>query len=362
MWLSPEKWRRSIQSPDFSQTLIVNGDKISEQDTGDYYPFWLRELVTALVDPLPMLESLKRSNSLIAKPNGSAGSTSCARFESKVGLPPAQISAFYVFCFEGGGLLEDVTTPQYAVEFKNYKAFKTKRVARLLVTDPEPGVTIEANVTELSELANADEGQFMVSQPTPKEMQLRSVGISESEMRSMSLQSPDIVWPSIRLGKTSGVLSMYVSVDRTGHVRETFPLNSDNSDLNPIARRQVEKWQFKPGISNGGPVQVESILTFAFKTTVEDAVSILSDADARKLATNTVEPQIKAGTAPAGTSFTVRVLVSAEGKLLTVGNPNNLPSALFLAANNALGRWEFKPYIKDGKPDMFWADITFQVR
>src|SRR5258706_8425730 len=100
MWVSPEKWRRSIQSPDFTQTLIVNGDKISEQDTGDYYPFWLRELVTALVDPLPMLESLKRTNSQIAKPSGSAGSTSCARFESKVGLPPVQNSAFYVFCFE----------------------------------------------------------------------------------------------------------------------------------------------------------------------------------------------------------------------------------------------------------------------
>jgi len=59
--VSPEKWRRSIQSPGFAQTLIVDGDKISEQDTGDYYPFWLRELVTALVDPLPMVESLKRT-------------------------------------------------------------------------------------------------------------------------------------------------------------------------------------------------------------------------------------------------------------------------------------------------------------
>src|ERR1700693_4034967 len=40
-WISPAKWRRTIQSPNFSQTLIVNGDKVSEQNKGDYYPWWL---------------------------------------------------------------------------------------------------------------------------------------------------------------------------------------------------------------------------------------------------------------------------------------------------------------------------------
>jgi len=58
-WVTPEKWQRTIKSPDFSETLIVNGDKTSEQLTGDYYPFWLHDLVTALFDPLPMADQLK---------------------------------------------------------------------------------------------------------------------------------------------------------------------------------------------------------------------------------------------------------------------------------------------------------------
>jgi hypothetical protein len=33
-WVSPEKWRRSIEAPGFTQTLIVNGDQVSEKDTG----------------------------------------------------------------------------------------------------------------------------------------------------------------------------------------------------------------------------------------------------------------------------------------------------------------------------------------
>ncbi|MGB8475783.1 MAG: hypothetical protein WCE61_17015 [Candidatus Acidiferrum sp.] len=213
-WISPEKWRRTIQSPDFSQTLIINGDKVSEQDTGGYYPFWLHELVTAMVDPLPMLEWLKQTNAQINKPSGSEQSTSCARFQSKVGVPPVQNSAFYVFCIEGDhGLLDSVVTPQYSVIFKDYKRFKDKRVARLLVSYPEAGTTIEAEVTDLNELTYVDGSQFMISEPTPKEKQLQSVMVSEAELRRMSLDTPEIVWPSVRSGNTSGVLSMYVSID-----------------------------------------------------------------------------------------------------------------------------------------------------
>lgn len=237
------------------------GTKVSEQDTGDYYPFWLRQLVTAVVDPLPMLQTLKQTNAQIPKPSGSEHSATCGRLQSKVGVPPVQNTAFYVFCFEGShGLLEYVVTPGYSVAFKNYKSFKDKRVARLLVTGPEPGTTIEANITELTELKNANESLFAVSQPTPKEQQLKSVILSEASLRSLSLQTPDIVWPSVRTGKTSGVLSMYISIDRSSHVRETFPLNSDNADLNDTARQQVQKWQFKPAATDGAPVQIESIL------------------------------------------------------------------------------------------------------
>src|SRR6185437_7579269 len=58
-WVSPQKWRRIVRSAGFSQTFIANGDKVSEKLTGDYYPFWLHDLVTALFDPLPMADQLK---------------------------------------------------------------------------------------------------------------------------------------------------------------------------------------------------------------------------------------------------------------------------------------------------------------
>src|ERR1017187_6296955 len=93
-WVSPDKWRRTVSSPHFTETLIHNGDKQFEGYTGDYYPLWLRNLVTAMFNPLPMLQQLKAVNTQVAFPSGKANSRSCARLQMKVGAPPAQNSAF----------------------------------------------------------------------------------------------------------------------------------------------------------------------------------------------------------------------------------------------------------------------------
>ena len=83
-WVSPSKWRRTIESPDFSQTLIVDGDVVYEKDDGDYFPYWLNEFLTALFDPLPMMKGLQQSNAQIAKPRGSEKSTSYTDFHNRM--------------------------------------------------------------------------------------------------------------------------------------------------------------------------------------------------------------------------------------------------------------------------------------
>ena len=360
-WVSGGKWRRTVSSPGFSQTLIVNGDQISEQDKGDYFPWWLNDLVTAIFDPLPMLDSLSKVSASMQKPSGSEHSNSCARLQTKVGTPPVENSAFLVFCFEGShGLIESAITPGYDAEFKDYRDFKNKQVARRFVIDPEPGTTIEAKITELDELTSPDEGLFAVQQPTPPTERMGRISVSETTIRSLSAYTPDILWPSVRSGKTTGVLSMYISVDRSGHVREAWPLNSDNAGLEDPAREQVMKWQFKPAKMHDVPVQTETVLTLAFNTKIGDPIPILSDEEARKLATNIVEPVFPPGT-PKGTEVKVQVGVSLDGTVNGAGNPYNAPTPLFMAAYGAVRQWHFRPYLREGKPDLFGADIVFHA-
>lgn len=360
-WVSPDKWRRSIASPHFSQTLIVNGNSISENNQGDYLPWWLNDLVTAIFDPLPMADRLKHLTVQMQKPSGSEHSSVCSRLETKVGSSATQNSAFLVFCFEGSkGLLQSVVTPSYEVALDDYKKFNNKYVARRLTIDPEPGTTIQAKITELSELKESDATMLAVAHSSPASERLKSVGVDEATLRSLSLSTPDIVWPSVRSGKTSGVLSMFISVDRNGHVRETWPLNSDNAGLEDPAREQGMRWQFKTATSDGVPVQVESVITLAFNTKIGDPIAILSDEDARKLAIQAVEPAFPAG-AVSGTVVKIQIGVALDGTVTGASNSYNAPTPLFLAAYAAVRHWQFHPYMKDGTPDPFGADIIFRV-
>jgi outer membrane biosynthesis protein TonB len=362
-WFSPEKWRQTVTSPDFSQTLIVNGKNISERNTGDYYPVWLHQLVTAMSDPLPMLVAGTVEDVRLTLPSGLEEWTSCAQSHSMFGIPPAENSVFYAYCFAGSeALLESVVSPGYAIEFAKYESFMGKRVARVLTTEPEPGTTIEARITELNALANEDPALFAVPQATPSEERIRTVTLPEAELMKLSVQAPPIAWPPVRSGKTAGVLSLYVSLDKTGRVRETFPLNSASADMEDSARQQVQKWQFKPMTSNGAPVQVESVLTFAFNTKIDNPIPILDDAEARELVYHAVEPQIPRGVAIPRISFTVRASVGLDGSVQGVENPFDVSPDLMQAASSALKNWHFRPYLRNGQSDIFKADITFHLK
>ncbi|MGC2743500.1 MAG: energy transducer TonB [Candidatus Angelobacter sp.] len=358
-WVSPEKWRRTVQSAGFSQTLIVNGDKVSENLTGDYYPFWLHDMVTALFDPLPMVDQLKLMQGQMEIPEDSAKSNSCLSMQFKVGTAPAQNTVGSAFCFGGkGGLLQAVATPAYKAQFADYQPFKKKMVARTIKAGFAPDLVLTAKVTQLAELPTSDEKLFAVDTPTPSTEQMKTMQVTEDSTRALALNTPAIVWPAVREGKTDGVMSVYVSADRSGKVREVWPLASSNPELNEAAREQLLRWQYKP-YNNGGPSQMEAVLTFAFATRIENPIPVLSNAEARKLAVHVVEAIVPAGKGRKGGKFSLRVAVDEAGKVQAVQNQNKVAPALYTAGAAALKQWRFRPYINNGKPDRFYADISF---
>jgi hypothetical protein len=356
-WISPTKWKRTIESRDFSQTLVVNGDADSEKNTGDYFPFWLKDLVTAMLDPLPMLNVLKQSNVQVANSQGSEKSRTCADLYSGVDR--------WVICFQGShGLLASVITKGYSAEFKDFKKFGEKRVPRRITIDPEPGTNLEAHITELTELTQPDEQMFVVSQSTPIKERIKSLKIDEDVLRKLSLDSTEIVWPPIGEGLTTGGCAVYVSADRAGHIREAWPAGCDSASLQDPLRDAVKKWRLKPAISDGAPVQVEALLGFTFHTTLDKSRALpeLSDEEVRKLSSNMVEPVFPPGSVQKGTDVIVQISVDEAGKLAGIGNTHALADPAFLAAYAAVQKWHFDPYIKNGKPQYFHANVIFHAR
>jgi hypothetical protein len=80
-WVSDQQWRRQVESSDFKQVKIVNKSQVSEDDKGDYYPLWLKEMVTALFDPVPNREHWDRLGTKITQ---IALPTACARTRVRV--------------------------------------------------------------------------------------------------------------------------------------------------------------------------------------------------------------------------------------------------------------------------------------
>lgn len=349
-WVAPNKWRRTIESDDFSQTLIVNGGMVFEHDSDDYFPIALNTLVTAMVDPKPILDAHRPEDQLQTKANGASsesGSVCFGTAKKMCGTSPS-------------GLTEIVGTPGHSVGFTAYRDFKGMRVARILTDTVGVGEFHRAQITDLEELTNPGESLFAVSETTPKEKRIRAILIPEAELRGLALQPPEVIWPQVLDGATTGTASFDVSVDHSGQVREVLPVHTDNERSNDSARNQIMRWKFKPVVKDGSAVQVESLLTFALNTRAFGPPDPLSDAEVRKLASNIVDPVITPGTAPSGTIYTLWAAIDSDGNVIEVIPAPGAP-ALFKPCYDAIKKWHFSPIIENGQPRPYRAEIKFQV-
>jgi hypothetical protein len=352
-WLSPDKWRRTVKTMDFSQTLVMNGGKVQAEMTGDYYPNWLRTLVTAIFDPGTKLEGVDFSKS---SDNPVLGGTEfCRRFTFRVGMPPVGNNVFSSFCFQGDKLAS-IGLPGFHAEYKDYKRFGNKEVARRIREYIEPGEELEAKITELTELTNPDESLFTISHPNEP---LQTVKVSEETVRKLAADPLELQWPPVKGGKTEGALSVFISLDREGHVRESYGLNSDHPEMTDAARSQLASIRFKPAVFHGEHAQVEGILTFAYKTKIDDSYPDLTDSEARKLVIASVEPSFPPSVHK-GSIMTMTILVGEDGKVHTsspLTGPNAPKNVLFLGIRD----WKFKLPERNGKPTPFTATLKFIV-
>ena len=161
---------------------------------------------------------------------------------------------------------------------------------------------------------------------------------------------------------------MFVSADKDGHVREAYPLNSDNAGLQDAARDQLLKWQLKPAVVDGSRAQVEAAVTFAFSTTVEgtsgsspttanDSSASVSDAKpivvspkiAHSLQTKSyppVYPQTLKEHRVSG-KVELRAVIGKNGQIVSLTPISSDNPAFTSAAITAVQHWAYKPYLPE---------------
>ena len=102
---------------------------------------------------------------------------------------------------------------------------------------------------------------------------------------------------------------------------------------------------------------------FTFHTQLETAkaLPLLTNEQVRSLASNIVEPKFPPDSGPAGTEVIAQISVDQTGKFTGISNTHHLSDPIFLAIASAVTQWKFQPYIKDGKPQYFHADVSFRL-
>lgn len=348
-WLAPDKWKRTIKSQEFSQTLIVNGERVFEKDSMDYMPLAIQVLTTAMIDPRPIVAAVRPDDHVITKANGRA------RDDGKVCFD----SAGKMCGMSRTGLIEILDAPGRSVTFTEYRKFKDRRVARLITYKIDHGDSYELHINTLGEL-KSDATAFSIAESTPREKQIRNVVVPEAELRGLALASTEIIWPQVLEDqRTTGETSYYISVDRCGKVREILPLSVVIERADDSARRQIMKWTFKPVMQDGVAVQAEAILSFHFDTRAYGPRNPLTDAEVRKLATDTVDPEFPAGS-KSGETCNIRIAVDTDGRVIEqiAGDGSH---ELTMPCMSAIGKWHFSPVIENGQPRPYRAEVTFRV-
>jgi hypothetical protein len=261
-WASPDRWRRELKSPGFHQVEIVNGARDWQQNEGDFFPEWLREIALELIRPVPplndVLEHAKtaETRTMMGKQFNIDWTTQTGTAEvhniqrSGVALEVSTGRLLYAYGFGWGG------------DFKDVEKFHGRLVARSVSWGtPE----VNAKVVTLEELAEVPAGFFDAEAKGADPQPFQTLLIDETTLRKNLVPMDPIVWPRIQDGSMEGNVTTNVVVDRAGKVREIGSIVSENSAVNDIGRQRILALQFKPFLQNGVPVQVMSQITLPFK-------------------------------------------------------------------------------------------------
>jgi TonB family protein len=151
-------------------------------------------------------------------------------------------------------------------------------------------------------------------------------------------------------------VTIEATVSPEGRVKKAKAMSGQLEPLKEAAEKAVKKWAFEPYLVNGTPVPVCTEITINFNTLDHyrepngDVPVHLDEKTAIALVTKGFDPQYppEALAARIQGEVELRVIVGEDGRVhalhIIKGHPLLAP-----AAYNAVRRWEFKPYVENGK-------------
>ena len=259
----PTRYKRTIHSAHFSQTLLVDGPKTQETDTGHVFPELLRNLSIELTNPIPRLDQLAALHLSVSPPDGAPGQiVTRYKIPTTDGAGSTTTMDASVAIDRQTGLMIYGGNLDWDVALHDFAPFHDLQIPRRLTAQTQGGPRLTAQIMLLEDLPATT--LIHITKSTPPAQQLRVLVVPEPDLRKQALNTPIPHWPDLPEGPLSGTMTMRVVVDRTGQVQSIDNFFSTNPALQSAAEQQLLTWRFHPYLDHGTPVQVISTLTFAY--------------------------------------------------------------------------------------------------
>lgn len=190
-WSSPARYKRVFHCGRFSQTLIVDGSKTQETDSGQVFPELLRNLTKELTNLIPRLDQLAALDLHVRPPDGTPG-----QIVTRYTIPTADgagVTASMdasVALDRQTGLMVYGGNLDWDVALHDFAPFHNLQVPRRLTAQTQGGPRLTAQITLLEDLSPDGASLIRVTRSTPAAQQLRVVVVPEPELRKLAVNTP----------------------------------------------------------------------------------------------------------------------------------------------------------------------------
>lgn len=367
-WESPTLWKRTVTATGLHQVITVNDTGTYYENTGDYFPLWLRGFVTALVDPVPNPDLWNTPDAKlrwVVSSSAAKPTHPCVDKKLRIGADSPTINSN--LCFSNDGLIASISTPGYAMQFQEFGQFHKKLIANLYFSQLVPDQYLVGKLEKIE--GSNKKSDFFATPPGATQIDsFASMPLSTSVLDRLVPTPLHLDWPVVHRGKPEGTLTVFVSLDRTGQVRETSVVAADNHELDEPVRAYIDQKQWKAASSKGAPIQVEGTMTIPFSTTVVSAAA--SDSTGTSVVTpygvlaghkisgaNPIYPQAAKEQHISGIVY-MHAVIGRDGTITKLGLIESPSPILANAALEAVRTWKYQPYLLDGNPTPVDTTIT----
>jgi len=255
-WVGPKKYKVSYSSPDFQQTIFVDGTARLSTGDGGWPAMQVTMAEKYLLQPLPSAEIIAQSR--YEEHDRTLGRVLLKCVQS-AGLSPWQP----IICFNKGLASVRVAIPGEGLDalFGNTVQVDRHYVAKQVAFFDENTEIVSLHVMTLEFPASIPEAELMapataVTAPLPP---VKSSVITGGRVVRASVPYP----AAAKAQHIEGVVMLSVVIDKKGKIADLRVIAGPKA-LRDAALRDMRSRKFKPYLLNGKPVEVQTLMGVFF--------------------------------------------------------------------------------------------------